>query len=561
MSMEAIRQLNSGGLKLKSNFSAKSVAANISANRSAIASKYSIFGSNRMFTPANRMGGTPKYASSSMISRGINHQSMRYVGGDVPVSSASYSQNVTMGTSSAFNAGNAIGMILGAAPSILGALNQIGVFGSGNDTPKPSASQRIQSAFAGAAPAVDVGSMSSAGLPAANSYGVNFASTFNSVEAYMKSDTMDPAALRSSAQNLVTKATNDLNSAGANFSILQSRQADAMSNQTKLQDNLAKTEQERSNAKKEVGTQQGVLKSAKNNRAQKDEVLSAQDADYKKACNDLTNKETVKDEKQKAVGTCNQELASAESALSQATSNRDAAKKACDAIPEGPEYAAQKAAAKEALAQAEKAVTEATQKRDEAKNKLNEAKNELSKAEEGVTKARQAKEDALKKLEDARTDLKTAIDDCRTAETQVQSAQTQFDKATESFNQCDTAYTQAKAAMEDASGVIAQCSEYEETMKTLNNNLAKATKLQNQANKAAANYEKKHEKTTNTLTKSKTPGTVSDITENNLQSVTDIDALRNKQASLLASGENGTFYNAIGARIKALEKQKGKNAG
>ena len=146
MTMDAIRQLNSGGLKLKTNFTAKSVAANISANRSAIASKYSIFGSNSMFTPANRMGGTPKYASSSMISRGINHQSMRYVGGDVPVSSASYSQNVTMGTSSAFNAGNAIGMILGAAPTVLGALNKMGLFGGDKGATNVSASAALNSA-------------------------------------------------------------------------------------------------------------------------------------------------------------------------------------------------------------------------------------------------------------------------------------------------------------------------------------------------------------------------------------------------------------------------------
>ncbi len=134
MSMNAIRQLNSGGLKLKSNFTAKSVAANISANRGTIASRYSTFGTSSIFTPANRMGGTPKYASSSMISRGLNHQSMRYVGGDIPVSTASYSQNVTMGPSSAFNTGSTIGMILGAAASILCAQSQIGVCGSGDKT-------------------------------------------------------------------------------------------------------------------------------------------------------------------------------------------------------------------------------------------------------------------------------------------------------------------------------------------------------------------------------------------------------------------------------------------
>ena len=136
MSMNAIRQLNSGGLKLKSNFSAKSVAANVAANRGSAAamvksSNYT-FGSNLLFTPANRIGGTPRYASSSALSRALNGQNMRFVGGaGIPAySGVSYNKNFTMGTSNAFNTGMGVGSAINMLLQLGGIAKDMGLFGS-----------------------------------------------------------------------------------------------------------------------------------------------------------------------------------------------------------------------------------------------------------------------------------------------------------------------------------------------------------------------------------------------------------------------------------------------
>lgn len=139
MSMNAIRQLNSGGLKLKSNFSARSVAANVAANRGSAAamvknSNYT-FGSNLLFTPARRIGGTPRYASSSALSRALNGQNMRFVsGGGIPAySGVNYKQNFTMGTSNAFNAGMGVGSMINLGLSALKQLSDMGIIGGKKD--------------------------------------------------------------------------------------------------------------------------------------------------------------------------------------------------------------------------------------------------------------------------------------------------------------------------------------------------------------------------------------------------------------------------------------------
>lgn len=139
MSMNAIRQLNSGGLKLKSNFSARSVAANVAANRGSAAamvksSNYT-FGSNLLFTPANRIGGAPRYASSSALSRALNGQNMRFVsGGGIPAySGVSYNKNFTMGTSNAFNTGMGVGSMINLGLSALKQLSDMGIIGGKKD--------------------------------------------------------------------------------------------------------------------------------------------------------------------------------------------------------------------------------------------------------------------------------------------------------------------------------------------------------------------------------------------------------------------------------------------
>ena len=149
MSMNAIRQLNSGGLKLKSNFSAKSVAANVAANRGSAAamvksSNYT-FGSNLLFTPANRIGGAPRYASSSALSRALNGQSMRFVGGGgIPAySGVNYKQNFTMGTSNAFNAGMGVGSMINLGLSALKQLSDMGIIGGKKDVTPQGAGDKL----------------------------------------------------------------------------------------------------------------------------------------------------------------------------------------------------------------------------------------------------------------------------------------------------------------------------------------------------------------------------------------------------------------------------------
>ncbi|MBO6181442.1 hypothetical protein J6O86_07140 [bacterium] len=147
--MNAIRQLNSGGLKLKSNFSAKSVAANVAANRGSAAamvksSNYT-FGSNLLFTPANRIGGAPRYASSSALSRALNGQSMRFVGGGgIPAySGVNYKQNFTMGTSNAFNAGMGVGSMINLGLSALKQLSDMGIIGGKKDVTPQGAGDKL----------------------------------------------------------------------------------------------------------------------------------------------------------------------------------------------------------------------------------------------------------------------------------------------------------------------------------------------------------------------------------------------------------------------------------
>lgn len=535
MSMNAIRQLNNGGLKLKTNFSAKSVAANMNANKSIFA-KYSTFGSNALFTKARRMGGTPTYMNASMVSRSFNGQSMRYAGsGEMPISSARYSQNVTMGPSSAFNTGSAIGMILGAAPTVLGALDKIGVFGS-KQTAGAQLSEKMQAAFGSYTP-VDSGELSGAGLPTASSLGANFNSTYASVEAYMKSDTMDPQALKTSAANLVSSASNDFSNAEATFNILKGRQADAMSQQTTLQDNLSNAETDKNTAKTQVGESKSSLQSAKKNREQKDEILSAKNADYKAACTDLTAKEGVKEKAQASVSTCTQEVATAKSELTQATANREAAENALNSAS----TAEEKAAAQAALDRAKEAETQAQNKLDTANKKLDEAKQELTQAEQEVTAAKEAKANALNAIEKADASQKEAVQACKDAQAQVDKTQTQFDQATQTYDTCNANYIEAENKMKDASGVISQCNEYSSKMKTLKDNLVKATKLQEKANKAAEKAEQKQDKSKDTSV----PGSKPNVQQSTID----------QQTIKLADIQNESDTNKLQEMRKQIQKK------
>ncbi len=498
MSMNAIRQLNSGGLKMKSNFSTGSVAANISANRGGMASlvrgNSGGFGANGLFTKSNPIGRGSKYASAGQISRMVNRPAGQVRGLSAPVVSGSYTRDISFQPSNSANIGSVLGTLAGMLPMAMMGINQLG--GAKAKSQGAAIDNAMSNAFGNYTP-VDTGAIGASGIATASSFGSSFSSNYSSVEAYMKSESMDPGALRNSAKNLVSSAFNDVNNAEANFNILKGRQADAMSNQTKLQSDLDAAETDKNAANKEVGTRQGVLKGAKENRARLDDVLSKDNAEYKSACSDLTAKENIKEQKQTAVSECKTSLATAKSGLTQAQANVASAQQSYDAIPDDGKHSAQKAAAKSALEAAKDAEQKAQSAVENAEQKLKDAETELTEADKNVNAARDTKNQLLDKLSQDDSACKDAAKQCKDAESNVERAQKSYDAAKSTADTCQSTYIEAKAALDDANGVVAQCKEYETQMKTLKDNLVKATKLQEKANKAADKYEKKHPSATN----------------------------------------------------------------
>ena len=507
MSFESIRQkLNNSGLRLTSKFDAKSVARNMSANKSLLA-KYSIFGQRgAAITIANRMGRNPEYMSASALSRS-GGQNYRYSGGYMPslsgysgVNSNMFSQNVNWSNSGAYNTGGTIGAIAGLGVVGFGIADKLGLFGSDETT-------NLAKQYDSYNP-VDGSELGDAGLPEASSYGANFNSLYGSVEAYMKSDTMEPGALKKSANELTKSAHNNLNDAKATFNILKQRQGIAMENQSKYQTECDEAKTNVGNAQNQLTSSQSILKSEKENRARADAVLSQSDTQYKEACSNLTAKEAAKEKAQAGVSSCKQELASATSAEAQAQANYDAAEKAvANATPE------EKQAAEAAKSRAKNALEEAQAKKQTAENNLKEAEGQLKTAEEDVTTAKNQKKDALDKIDKAKAAEQKAIDNCKNAQERVEDMQEKCDKAQKAYDDSKSAYTIAESKIQDATGVITQCQEFESRMKTLEDNVKKAEKLEAKALKAAdkADPKKAEEDKKKGVSDSKSNGTVNPI--------------------------------------------------
>ena len=485
-------------LKLNTSFNAQTVARGITTNRSGMASlvrNSGGIGANLLRTPSMPIGRSSRYLNSSLISRMGNRPAGQVRGLSAPVVSGSYTREINFQPSSnSVNIGSVLGTLAGMMPMAMMAINQLG--GAKAKSQGAAIDNAMSNAFGNYTP-VDTGAIGASGIATASSFGSSFSSNYSSVEAYMKSESMDPGALRNSAQNLVSSAFNDVNNAEANFNILKGRQADAMSNQTKLQSDLDAAETDKNAANKEVGTRQGVLKGAKENRARLDDVLSKDNAEYKSACSDLTAKENIKEQKQTAVSECKTSLATAKSGLTQAQANVASAQQSYDAIPNDAEHSAQKAAAKSALEAAKDAEQKAQSAVKDAEQKLKDAEAELTEADKNVNAARDTKNQLLDKLSQDDSACKDAAKQCKDAESNVERAQKSYDAAKSTADTCQSTYIEAKAALDDANGVVAQCKEYETQMKTLKDNLVKATKLQERANKAADKYDKEHPKSEN----------------------------------------------------------------
>lgn len=509
MSFESIRQkLNNSGLRLTSKFDAKSVARNMSANKSLLA-KYSIFGQRgAAITIANRMGRNPEYMSASALSRS-GGQNYRYSGGYMPslsgysgVSSNMFSQNVNWSNSGAYNTGGTIGAIAGLGVVGFGIADKLGIFGSDETT-------NLAKQYDSYNP-VDGSELGDAGLPEASSYGANFNSLYGSVEAYMKSDTMKPGALKKSANELTKSARNNLNDAKATFNILKQRQGIAMENQSKYQTECDEEKTNLGNAQNQLTSSQSILKSEKENRARADAILSQSDTQYKEACSNLTAKEAAKEKAQAGVSSCKQELASATSAEAQAQANYKAAEKAANDPNATPE---EKQAAEAAKSRAKKALDEAQAKKQTAEKNLDVAEGQLKTAKIDVQAAKDQKKTALENIEKTKADQQKAVDNCRNAQERVEAMQEKCDTAQEAYDDSKRAYTIAESKIQDATGVITQCQEFESRMKTLEDNVKKAEKLEAKALKAAtkADPKKAEEDKKKGASDSKSNGTVNPI--------------------------------------------------
>lgn len=480
MSMSSIRQLNSGGLKLKTNFNAKAIARNMASGRSLAASfvkgGYNTFGSNSIFTPARRIGGTPRYMNAAQISSRFNGQNFSYAGESIPsYSGVNYAKNFTMGTSDAFNTGMGVGSLLNLGISAYQQLKDMGIISSKDSS---SAGSKMTQAFnkaLGNYASIDSSELGSAGIQTAESLGSSFSTNKANIEAMISKNDFDPEVLTGAAENLVgqTKASYAL--ANSNMSILQSRGADIESKKGDIEAQKTQYEGDVKNKNTELAASKGKLTSAKNARADADLEVKEKDSEYRELCSNLSSAEAEVSKDQTQVSNCKQVVSKAEVGVSNAQANLDAA----NALPDDDPGKAT------AVAQAEEALTKAKSELETAKNNLSEAENKL-KTDQGTVNDLKAKKEA--KLDDLTTAKKISqekADACKDAQKNVDKTQTQYNTALENKDKAEQNLTKINAEIANNNGVIEQLNEYKSKIDTLKNNVSEAENLQKKAKKAA----------------------------------------------------------------------------
>ena len=416
MSMNAIRQLNSGGLKLKSNFSARSVAANVAANRGSAAamvknSNYT-FGSNLLFTPARRIGGTPRYASSSALSRALNGQNMRFVsGGGIPAySGVNYKQNFTMGTSNAFNAGMGVGSMINLGLSALKQLSDMGIIGGKKDvTPQGAGDDLVAKAnLSNTATTVTSSNANTQmvlnGLREASTPGELRSAIANANGALsgMSAKTLDLQAKADMADFQKANLEEEVKTKGNEVQTLANKL-------NGCEGNVRKAESEKLNAEK--GLEDAYKQAGITDKAfiEADKALTC--AQQQKA-DATTNKET----KQASFNQATQDLQNAEQTLANTPKTRDDG--TGKQVPNEPAYS-----------NAQRAVEQAKIKKEQCEKDLKAAEQQLTKATDAEEQAQRKYDEAKKNVADCDAKLDAAKDNIKSAKDGLKTAQKKVDDA------------------------------------------------------------------------------------------------------------------------------------
>ncbi len=329
---------------------------------------------------------------------------------------------------------------------------------------------------------------SPAGLPTAATLGVGFDSRYSSVESMIK-DMTDPAAAKTAVTNLVTQSSADFYSAQALQDIYSSQLTNLSTQEEKLSNAVKDADVDAENYASALEKEQDGLNEAKSARNSSDKALADSHSDYQQACTNVTNAENAVTSCQNHVSTCNTELGIATSKLKSAKANYDNAKAKYESMPSD---APGKAAAESLMQQAEAAKKQAETDEQNARKNLTSAEAELKKAQQDLTNASKAKTDKLEEYKETDKKNQQLIEQCINEEKAVKEQQSKYDKAKVASDKSKQKLAEAQSDVRGFEQMKLQNEQLQAKMKTLQDNMKKANKLQEKCDKAASNYFKKH---------------------------------------------------------------------
>ena len=418
-------------LKLNSRFNAKTVAGNISANRGGSAvmlkgSGYNTYGTNLLFTPSRRMGGTPRYMSSSQLSRALNGQNMRFTSGEIPsYSGVSYNRNVTMGTSSAFNTGMGIGATLNLAMQLAGGLKELGLFGNKEAAAPKTNTDKLNDAV--------------------NSLGGNNMAMTVPVSSDVSGtiSAMENATDKASLSEAISSAEQQLGSITNEQSVYEAEAANEQAQLNELQGQTESLKQAESDANNEVKGQERTVESFTQTRdgmqleAEKIDAQYGQAvSEYNKAHDAHVDAQSARDGAKANAETANNNLTEARNNTKSAQTSFNEAKAAYDSCPktrinpatqqqEPNEPQLSEARAKMNIAQ--ERLREAQLKEKNAETCKTQADDKLKVAEDNVKSTEKTEADALKKKNDIADSLKDKQAEIKNFESKLKKQQDLLD--------------------------------------------------------------------------------------------------------------------------------------
>lgn len=459
-------------LKLNNSFNAQTIAKNITANRSGISammknSGYNTYGTNLLFTPPRRMGGTPQYMSSGAISRMANGQNMRLVSGFPDLgSTTAINRQVNIGTSSAYNAGVGVGSGLNIAFQVAGLLKDLGVFSKNKVPVTPQGAgdrltNQINNTFGNMAVTVPVSSDISGTISA-----------------------MENATDKASLSAAISSAEQQLGSITNEQSVYEAEAANEQSQLKELQgqtSGLEKTQQETASEANQMGN---TVKTMSQQRDVKQSEADKIDKQYGQAVSEHTkahdahiDAQSARDGAKANAETANNNLIEAKNNTKSAQTSFNEAKAAYDNCPktrinpstqqqEPNEPQLSEARAKMNIAQ--ERLREAQIKEKDAETCKTQADEKLKVAENNVKSTERAETDALDKKNNIANTLKDKQAEIKKFEGELK---TQQDKL-------DAAKGRAEVAKEKFSAATQALENHEQKMESLNcaTKLAKTAK-------------------------------------------------------------------------------------